>query len=203
VKGAVGRLEIELRRLTMKLEPQITFRNAPHSEEMESRVREKVAKLDEFCDQIMGCRVVLDMPHQHHRKGSLYDVRIDLTVPGEEIAVNREPAEHTDAKEFDVALRDAFDSAGCLLEDYVRRRRQQVKRHDGAQHARVRTLVPHADHGFLETVDGREVYFHRNSVLNARFDDLVVGTEVTFVEEQGDRGPQASTVKVVGRHHHA
>jgi cold shock CspA family protein len=63
-------------------------------------------------------------------------------------------------------------------------------------------ILPHADHGFLETPDGREIYFHRNSVLNAKFDDLVSGTEVAFAEEQGDKGPQASTVHVVGRHHH-
>jgi cold shock CspA family protein len=46
-----------------------------------------------------------------------------------------------------------------------------------------------------------EIYFHRNSVLDADFDKLKIGTEVRFVEEAGDKGPQASTVKVVGKHH--
>ena len=186
----------------MKLEPEITFRNLDHSEAMAAKVRSEVEKLDEFCDRIMGCRVVVELPHRHHEHGNLYHVGIDLTVPGEEIAVNREPAEHTAARDFDVAVRDAFAAAGRLLEDYVRRTRRKVKVHEPPAHARIRRLVPNADYGFLETPDGREVYFHRNSVVNARFDDLATGAEVTFVEEAGKDGPQASTVKVVGRHHH-
>jgi cold shock CspA family protein len=55
------------------------------------------------------------------------------------------------------------------------------------------------DYGFLETPDGREVYFHKNSVLHNGFEQLKVGTEVYYAEEQGEKGPQASTVRVVGR----
>jgi cold shock CspA family protein len=54
--------------------------------------------------------------------------------------------------------------------------------------------------GFLRTSDGREIYFHRNSVLDGGFDKLRPGTAVTFVEEQGEQGPQASTVHVTGKH---
>ena len=54
--------------------------------------------------------------------------------------------------------------------------------------------------GFLKTSDGREVYFHRNSVLNDAFPRLKVGTRVTFAEEEGDKGPQASTVRLEGKH---
>lgn len=141
----------------MKLEPQITFRNLPHSEEMATKVRAKVAELEEFCGQIGGCRVVVEVPHRHHERGNLYHVGIDITVPGEEIVVNREPDEHTASKSFDAVLSDAFAAADRLLEDYVRRRRGQVKTHQPQPCGRVRALVPHADHGFLETSDGREI----------------------------------------------
>ena len=57
------------------------------------------------------------------------------------------------------------------------------------------------DCGFIETSDGREVYFHRNAVLNDEFDHLVVGAEVRFVEQQGDKGPRASSVRLIGKHH--
>ncbi len=54
--------------------------------------------------------------------------------------------------------------------------------------------------GFIETPDGREIYFHRNSVLNDGFPRLDVGTRVTFAEEMGEKGPQATTVHIAGKH---
>ena len=57
--------------------------------------------------------------------------------------------------------------------------------------------------GFIEAADGGEIYFHRNAVLDGAFDRLVVGSEVVFVEEEGDKGAQASTVRLIGKHHPA
>ncbi len=62
-------------------------------------------------------------------------------------------------------------------------------------------LVPEEDYGRIETPDERVIYFHRNSVLDNAFDKLEVGSEVRFVEEMGERGPQASTLTLVGKHH--
>ena len=186
----------------MQLPLQISFRHMDHSESIEALVREKATHLDTFAGHIMSCRVVVEPAGKHHLHGNRYEVRIDLTVPGEEIAVTREPGEHTEYRDIQVALRDAFDSARRQLEDYVRRRRGSVKALETAPHARVTKLFPEEGYGFLETPDGREVYFHRHSVLHEGFDRLQVGTEVTFVEEGGKKGPQASTVRPVGRHHH-
>jgi cold shock CspA family protein/ribosome-associated translation inhibitor RaiA len=186
----------------MQLPLQVSFRHMEHSEAIEALVREKATHLDTFADHIMSCRVVVEPAGKHHQHGNLYEVRIDLTVPDEEIAVTREPSQHTEYRDIHVALRDAFDSARRKLEDYVRRRRGFVKAHDLAPHGRVVRLFPEEGYGFLETPDGREVYFHRHSVLDEGFDRLEVGTEVAFVEEAGKKGPQASTVRPVGRHHH-
>jgi cold shock CspA family protein/ribosome-associated translation inhibitor RaiA len=172
------------------------------TETIEALVREKAARLDTFADHIMSCRVVVEPKGKHHLHGNLFEVRIDITVPGEEIAVTREPNQHTEYRDIHVALRDAFDAARRKLEDYVRRRRGVVKALETAPHARVSKLFPDEGYGFLETPDGREIYFHRHSVLHEGFDGLQVGTEVTFVEEEGKKGPQASTVRPVGRHHH-
>lgn len=186
----------------MQLPLQISFRHMEHSDAIEGLIREKAEKLDNFADHIMSCRVVVEPAGKHHKHGNLYEVRIDLKVAGEEIAVTRESSEHTEYKGIEVALRDAFDSARRKLEDYVRRTRGLVKARDGASHARVSKIFPQEGYGFLETPDGREIYFHRNSVLHEAFDRLEIGTEVTFAEEAGKKGPQASTVKPVGRHHH-
>lgn len=181
----------------MKLPVQITFRGFPPSEAIEAAVRERAGKLDRFYSGIMGCRVVVEAPHRHHRDGRIYHVRIDLTVPGGELVVKRDPARHGAHQDVYVAIRDAFDAARRQLEDYARRQRLRVKTHEGTPHARVGRLF--MDYGFLETADGREIYFHRNSVLHKGFDRLKVGTEVRFAEEGGERGPQASTVEIGGK----
>jgi cold shock CspA family protein/ribosome-associated translation inhibitor RaiA len=187
----------------MQLPLQVSFHNMERSDAIEEIVRAKADKLDHFADHIMSCRVVVEMPHRHHVHGNQYQVRVDITVPGEEIVINREPSEHTQYRDVTVALRDAFDAATRQLEDYVRRRRGFVKTLETTPHARVSKLFPNEGYGFIETPDGREVYFHRHAVLHEGFDHLKIGTEVSFVEEAGKKGPQASTVKIVGRHGHA
>ncbi len=186
----------------MRLPLQVSFRNMDPSPVIEETVRDRAVRLDRFCDHVTSCRVGIDVPHRHHQSGNQYAVRLDITVPGCEFTVNRVGADHVEARDLTAAVRQAFATAGRLLEDYVRRRRRQVKRHEPRPHARVRAVAAGRDHGFLETADGREVYFHENSLLNADFDTLTLGPEVTFAEEPGEKGPQATSVRVVGRPGH-
>lgn len=186
----------------MKLPLQITFHNVPHSPTIESAIRAGAERLEAFYDRIMSCRVVVDQPHRHHKEGNLYQLRIDLKVPGAELVVKRDPAEHVDYRDIGIMIHEAFEEMHRQLMGFVERRRGFVKSREVPPHARVAKLFPEAGYGFLETLDGREVFFHRNSVLNGGFKQLDVGTEVSFVEELGEKGPQASTVKVVGRHGH-
>jgi cold shock CspA family protein len=185
---------------TMRLPLQIAFHNLPPSAEVEDKVRAEAERLDEFHDRIMSGRVVVDVPHRHHKEGNIYRVRIDLKVPGGEVVIKRDPAEHGEYRDLDLAIRDAFDEARRQLEDRARIERGQVKAHEPPPHARVARLFPEAGYGFLETPDGREVYFHEHSVLNGGFRALEVGTEVRFIEEPGEKGAQASAVHPVGRH---
>lgn len=180
----------------MQLPLQITVRNVALSEVAEGDILEKTAMLDEYYNRIISCHVIVDAPHRHHHKGLLYDVRIDLTVPGAELVIKREPNE-----DIYVAIRDAFDAARRQLEDFARRQRGDVKTHETYPHGRVTQLFPEEGYGFLETPDGREIYFHRNSVLHGGFKKLAIGSEVRFAEEEGEKGPQASTVALVGKHH--
>jgi cold shock CspA family protein len=200
---------------------QTTFRNLRPSTAIEDSIRAEVAKLATFYDRITNCRVLIEIPHKHHRSGQRYHIRIDIAVPGSELVVMHEPglrhairemeldegqkALELDAahKELYVALRDTFAAARRRLQDYARRQRGAVKIHEAAPHARVLKLFPEEGYGFLETADGAEVYFHRNSLIRGAFDELVIGTEVTCVAEEGDNGLQASTVRVVGGHHSA
>ncbi len=178
----------------MRLPLQVTFRNIPSSEAIEAHISEKAAKLDRFYDRIMSCRVVVDSSQQRQRQGKLYGVRIDITVPRKELAVTREENE-----DVYIAIRDAFDIASRRLEQHARRERGDVKIHHEPLGGRIIRLFPDEHYGFIQTPDEREIYFHRNSILNEEFDRLKVGAEVTFVEEQGKEGPQAARVSVSKR----
>lgn len=180
----------------MQVPLQVTFRHMEPFEGLEELIREKVAKLDDLPGNLLGCRVVVEPAGKHREHGHQYEVRLDITVPGEEIVVTRTPSQ----RDVRTAIGDAFDAARRRLDDYVRCRRGLVKTLEAAPHARVSKLIPEQDHGFLATSDGREIYFHRHSVVNERFEQLQLGTEVTFVEAAGTKGPQASTVKLVGKH---
>lgn len=182
----------------MQIPLQITFRNMEPSPAIEQAVREKMAKLEEFHSGIIGCRVVIETPHRRHHQGKLVHVRIDLTVPGSELVVRREPELNHAHEDAYVALRDAFDSVKRQLEDHIRQRRGAVKTHETPSEGRIARLFPEQDYGFIQLLDGREVYFHRNSVLGAGFDRLAVGDTVRIAEEIGEKGPQATTVHRLG-----
>ncbi len=185
----------------MQLPLQITFRNMDSSEAVQARVRSEAERLDTLYDQIMRCCVVVEADHKHRHKGNIYHVRIDLTVPGGELVASREPEQHHAHEDVYVAVRDAFNAACRQLKASARRRRREVKTHEVPPHGRISELFTDKGYGKIESSDGREIYFHENSVLNAEFDKLEVGTQVRFAEEEGDKGPQASTVKVEGKRH--
>jgi len=201
----------------MKTELQITYRNMKPSTEVEKWIHAEAAKLDTLYSRVMGCRVSVEVPHRHHRKGSPYHIRIDLTVPGGEIVVKREPSLNARArhlgereskkqsevkvphKELRQAIHDAFKAAGRRLQDYARRQRGDIKSPTLLPQARVSKILPQEGYGFLTSDDGREIYFHKNSVLGRAFPRLRVGTTVRFVEESGEKGLQASTVRIVSK----
>ncbi len=175
----------------MKQQLEISARDVRLNDETEELIREKVAKLDRFYDQIIGCRVKVEMPHRSQRSGRTYNVRIDITVPRGVLAVTREPDE-----DLHVAIVNSFETAQRRVKEYAEKQRGEVKTHVEKPMARVTKIFPEEGYGFLTTPEGREIYFHENSVLDAKFEDLQVGTVVTFVENFGEEGAQASSVSV-------
>jgi ribosomal subunit interface protein len=176
----------------VKIPLQITFRNMSHSDAIEAKINEKAAKLDRYYDRIMSCRVVVEESQRRQHQGKLFSVHIDITAPGKELAVTRE--ENEDPY---VAVRDAFDTAVRRIEEHARRMRGEVKTHEAPPAGRIIRIIPDQSHGFIITPDHREIYFHRNSVLNDDFSQLKLGVAVTFIEEQGKKGPQAARVTII------
>lgn len=172
----------------MILPLQITSRNLELTEPIKASIREHAEKLDKFYSRTMSCRVVVEaLPNR-----SLYNVCIDMTVPGKELVVKRDPN-----ADLYIAIRDAFNDACRELEDFSRKQRGDVKHHEEPLHGRISKLFPDRGYGFLTTLDGREVYFHENSVQSHKFKQLSVGMEVRFAEEMGEKGPQATYVKEI------
>jgi cold shock CspA family protein len=186
----------------MEVPVNITCHNLDRSEWIEGDVRSHLAKLEEYCDRMTSCHVVVEAPHRHHKHGNLYRVRLVLSVPHRELVVDHDRGDRPEHADLHVAIRDAFHALRRQLEDYVRELRGDTKTHQVPAHGRVVQILPKEGYGFIETPDSRSIYFHRNSVLNDAFGDLELGSEVRFVEESGDKGPQATSVRLVGKHHH-
>ncbi len=113
----------------MQLPLQITFRHMDPSPAVEARIIERVAELERFFDRIVSCRILVESRHPRRRQGNLYRVRVDLKLPGREIVVGRDPALRHAHEDVYVALRDSFDAARRLLEDFARESRGEVKTH--------------------------------------------------------------------------
>ena len=111
----------------MQTQLQVHFRNMDHSAALEEDIRARAAKLEQFFDRIISCHVTVEAPHRHQNKGNIYHVRIAMTVPGRELAINRDHSENQAHEDAYVAVRDAFDSARRLLQDYSRRMRDHSK----------------------------------------------------------------------------
>jgi cold shock CspA family protein/ribosome-associated translation inhibitor RaiA len=181
---------------------QVAFEHVAHVDYIEERVRQEAEKLEQFCDRLASVRAVIARPQHRHHKGDAYSVRLHLTVPGAaDIAISRDPAATGRHEDVQVTITDAFDAARRQLQDLVRKRQGHVKVHEIPPHGTIRVLVPDRDHGFIASADGREIYFHRNSVADGDFDRLEVGQEVRFSEAAGEKGPQATIVRLVGKHH--
>ncbi len=185
----------------MQTPVEIEFQGMEARSQIQAVLAKHVADLEQRFGRVTACRVVLKAPGGHHRTGGLYEVNIRLALPnGREVNVDRTAQADERHSDLTFAIDDAFKRARRQLQDNIRELQGQVKHHDSAPIGTVARLDPSGEFGFLETNDGQEVYFHRNSVLDDAFPHLAVGTRVTFAEELGEKGPQASTVKVLGKH---
>jgi cold shock CspA family protein/ribosome-associated translation inhibitor RaiA len=179
---------------------EISFRHVDKTEAVEKLIRDKARKLDEISERLISCRVAVERPQQHQRAGNPYRVRIELGVPGKELLTIRESGRGDMHDPLPKVIRDAFNAARRQLREFETKKSGRVKLHPAQQlMAVVVRLFSEEGYGFLRTPDGREIYFHRNAVLHDDFDRLAIGTGVRFVEELGEKGPQATTVQIVDK----
>ena len=173
----------------MERPPQITLRNIPHSDALDAHIRDRVQRLERFYPRITGCQVVVELPHRHNQQGNLFNVRLDIKVPGNEIVLTRDMRE-----DVYLALRDVFDAARRRLEDHGQRQRGSVKTHDAPLTGRIARLFANEGYGFIETADGDEYYFCAENVVTPAFARLEVGEGVHFIADLSADSPQAKRV---------
>lgn len=163
-----------------------------------AEITRHIAQLEQRFGRITSCRVAVRGDGK--RNGSRFEVTVHLALPGHrDVSVDYSRPADQRSTEVKSAINDAFKRARRQLQDRVRRMEQLVKHHDPTPIGRVARIDPSGDFGFIATSDGREVYFHRNSVLNGGFAKLKPGEPVAFAEEEGDKGAQASTVRPTSR----
>ena len=109
---------------------QITFRHMPSSPAVETRVRELAHHLKVFSDRIQSCRVVLDSPHRHHHQGKVFNVKVQVGLPGEDVVVDMERPDRDGHEDVYVVLRDAFDAAKRQLQQRMSSLRGEPKLRD-------------------------------------------------------------------------
>jgi ribosomal subunit interface protein len=184
----------------MQVPPEITYRDVEKTEALDTLVNEKIAKLEKFYNNINSCHIAIEKIHDRPSSGSPYRVRLDITVPGHEFVAESNPGESAQYDPIETVIRDAFDAAIRQLKALNEQQRNRVKTHEAQEMTAIVTkLFREEGYGFIRTFDDQEVYFHRNSVLHDDFDRIEIGTGVHFFVEQGEEGPQASTVKIVDK----
>ena len=181
----------------MQVPLELSFHNLEPSEHLERRIRERVARLERFFDRIVSCHVTLSAPHRSQQHALAYHLRIEVRVPQKPLIVNRDPGPQGAHFDAYVLIRDSFDAMERMLEEHSRKIRGDVKTHEGPPQGQVLRLFH--DYGFIGTTDGREIYFHRNSVAEGDFENLNEGDAVELVMAEGEspQGPQATTVKPI------
>ncbi len=185
----------------MEVPPEITFRGLEKTDEVENLILARAVKLDELHPHIISCRVAVEKDQEHQRSGSPFRVRVVVRIPpGRELVSRRETSQGAIDDRLPAVVTEAFEAVERQLvraKDMLRRKVKSSPAEEATGH--VVRLFREEGYGFIRSVEGREVYFHRNAVLHEDFERMEIGTGVRFVAAQGEKGPQASTVGIIDK----
>ena len=181
---------------------QIAFKDLESSPTLESLIRERAGRLERFHPHIIGCRVVVEVPHRGNESGKTpLGLTVEVDIPGRKTLVANGCDERRETRNDQTAVvARVFDAVQRQLEDAARIRSGEVKQHEasgGTGH--VVRLFLDQDYGFIELLGGPELYFTPSVVSGGEFADLAVGVLVGVTRAAGDgpMGPQASSVRIL------
>lgn len=183
----------------MQIPLEISFQHVEPDEKIKDYVRERVDYLGKLYEGITSCQVYIAAPQNRQAQGHLYDITIEVRVPGKELVVSDRKNDLSQHQHLRIALRDGFALIERDLKIYKEKMRGQVKVLDGMLQGKVAEINHPEGHGQIQATDHRLIYFHRNAVLGEKFDSLQVGDTVELVARHDESavGPQASTVRAI------
>lgn len=197
----VGQNRFVQRGHCMQVPLNMTFRSVRKSPDIEALIRKQTRKLERVCPHLTSCRIAVEKPQAHQKSGNPFRVRVDVTVPpSHELVTVRNAGEGDLHEELSTVVRRAFDAMQRQLKKLVDKQRGDVKLHPAQELAGVvLRIFRDQGYGFIKSLEGREIYFHKDSLPAGEFDRLEIGTGVQWNEEEGEKGPQASFVKIVDK----
>ncbi len=92
---------------------QITARSMPMTPSIEAHIRRYYQKISKRLDHINHCRVVIDLIHKKHFKGKIFNLSVDLLIPGKEVVCQKQ------GENLHVTIREAFETLRHLLQKYM------------------------------------------------------------------------------------
>ena len=175
------------------MELKVEARNVELKKGWQIKIDEEKEKLiRHYAGFVLHLRVAIEAT-THHKEGG-FEVKVVASVPNDTVVVQRK------GELVRPLLIEAFDVLSLQLKEILRKKRK-AKKHPEPQAEMdsvgiVHKVSPHESYGFITTFDDREIYFHENALKNVTIDDLTEGDSVIFGESLGDKGPQASWVRV-------
>jgi ribosomal subunit interface protein len=178
---------------------ELAFKNVTPTDDIKALVQEKVDHLEQFASQITSCHVYIRAPHNSQNKGNLYEVTIEIRVPGDELVVHHQQNDTAKHEHLKVAVRDAFTSMAREIKRWKQKVGGDVKTHDGPLQGKIVEIDHNQGYGQIVATDNRLIYFHKNSVVDGDFDQLQIRDTVELVvqTDESEIGPQASTVRPI------
>ncbi len=175
------------------MELKVEARNVELKKGWQIKIDEEKEKLlKHYASFVLHLRVSIEAT-THHKEGG-YEVKVVASVPNDTVVVTRK------GEPVRPLIIEAFDVLTLQLKEILRKKRKSKKQAEPANAGDsvgvVHKVSPHESYGFITTYDDREIYFHENALKNIEIDDLVEGDSVIYGESLGDKGPQASWVRV-------
>ena len=177
------------------MELKIEAKNLDIRKSWQEKIEEERNKLTRhYASLVLHLRVTIEATPGYKEGG--HEVRVVATVPNDTVVVKRW------GESVRPLLVEAFDVLGLQLKEIVKKKQNhktakvQVWAADGRLSGIVRKIFPEEAYGFIVTDDKLDVFFHANALRDVEMNDIAEGDEVLFAMEEGDKGPQATWVRV-------